>query len=92
MKTSFNDGSLFAPIITLGTTSGSIFCYSIAKGDLDFTIKGNNLSIACISWCEGALLFTGDEQTVICWDIEKRRIKRYVQIGLQVHFINFKKL
>lgn len=61
----------------LGTTSGLLLNYSIAKGELDFTIDSKtNQAISCLSWQSGVEVYSAVEQNVVSWDLQKKAIKR----------------
>lgn len=63
--------------IVLGTSTGSLLVYSIAKGDLDFKINNETSQrINCLSWCEDSTVFSGAENQIICFDLERKAVKR----------------
>lgn len=67
----------------LGTSSGSLLVYSIAKGNLEYKIhSGTSQCVSCVSWSEGNLTYAGAEQLILCFDLETRSIKRYVVLLL----------
>lgn len=60
----------------LGTTSGSLFVYSIAKGELECKIdSGTSQPIVCVTSSEGDV-YTGGDQHILSWDIEEKVVKR----------------
>lgn len=63
------------PSILLGTTSGSLFVYSIAKGELECKIdSGTSQPILCVSSSERDV-YTGGDQYIVSWDIEEKFVK-----------------
>ncbi|XP_018327212.1 WD repeat-containing protein 43 [Agrilus planipennis] len=74
-----------APYIALGTSSGKLLLYSVGKADLESNINSNtNQSINCLSWNVGNLIYSGVEQNIICWDLEKKSIRSKWKAGSEV--------
>ncbi|KAF5295879.1 hypothetical protein FQR65_LT10367 [Abscondita terminalis] len=70
------------PIVALGTTSGKLLVYSVGKGDLDFTIDSKtSSSINCISWNDGAIIYSAVDQNIVSWNLEKRWVKNKWKAG-----------
>ncbi|ERL83325.1 WD repeat-containing protein 43-like [Dendroctonus ponderosae] len=64
------------PSIILGTTSGIILIYSIAKGGIENTINSNtNLPVNCLSAVNDHLLYSGADNNILEWNIKDRNIK-----------------
>ncbi|KAK4873052.1 hypothetical protein RN001_015081 [Aquatica leii] len=80
-----NSLDLTEPVIALGTSSGKLLIYSIGKGDLDYAIDSKtNLPINCISWTDGAILYSAVDQNIISWNLEKRFIKNKWKAGNEI--------
>lgn len=64
------------PYIVLGTTTGVLLCYSIANANICFTISAKvNQEITCLSWNNGNILYSGSNQTILQWDLEKQILR-----------------
>lgn len=68
---------LYTPYVALGTSSGSLLLYSIAKADLELKIDSETSQhVGCLSWCEGGVVYSGADNLILCFDLEKRAVKR----------------
>uniref|UniRef100_A0A1Y1KTT8 Small-subunit processome Utp12 domain-containing protein n=1 Tax=Photinus pyralis TaxID=7054 RepID=A0A1Y1KTT8_PHOPY len=73
------------PAIALGTSTGKLLVYSISKGDLDYTIDSEtSLPIKCMSWCDGAILYSAIDQNIVKWNLEKRWVKSKWKVGNEI--------
>lgn len=67
---------MFSSTIALGTTSGRLLVYSIAKGELMFDIdSGTSKYVSCLSSFKDTV-YSAAEHEVLCWDLSKKCIKR----------------
>lgn len=65
------------PNIVLGTTSGIVLVYSIAKAQIDFSIDSNtNSQVNCLSAANDNLLYSGADQNILEWNLKKKELKR----------------
>lgn len=63
--------------MVLGTSAGSLLVYSLAKGDLDYTITSEaGQRIGCLTWCEGDTVFSGADNLILCFDLEHKVVRR----------------
>ncbi|CAH0546158.1 unnamed protein product [Brassicogethes aeneus] len=68
--------------IVLGTTSGSLLVYSIAKANVECSINSNlSQGITCISIDEANKAYTGADQDVLVWNLTKRSMSSKWKTG-----------
>lgn len=66
-----------SPTIALGTRTGLLFMYSIAKGDVLYSIDSKtSQSVSCLSWQEGDVLYSALDQFVVSWNLGNRTVQR----------------
>lgn len=66
------------PNLALGTSSGLLLVYSISKADLEYSISsGTSQSICCLSSTDNTTLYSGEEQNILEWNLDKRKLKRW---------------
>lgn len=62
--------------IVLGTSSGLLLVYSISKADVDCSINSNTgEAITCLSSNSSKTVYSGSEQNVIVWDLDKKSVQ-----------------
>lgn len=77
IKKRHSQDSIHSTCVVLGTSTGSLLVYSIAKGDLECKINSETSQrIGCVSWCEGNAVFAGAENLILRFDLETRAVKR----------------
>ncbi|KAF5296378.1 hypothetical protein FQA39_LY12497 [Lamprigera yunnana] len=73
------------PFIAMGTTSGKLLVYSIGKGDMNSVIDSKtNLPITCMSWIEGAIVYSAVDWNIYSWDLKKNSSEKKWKTGNEV--------
>nr|XP_023026900.1 WD repeat-containing protein 43 [Leptinotarsa decemlineata] len=70
-----DSGTNFGPKIVLGTTAGLLLVYSISKGNLECTLNSEtSQSLICLSSANYKEIYSGAEQYVFEWNLEKKTL------------------
>ncbi|CAG9816276.1 unnamed protein product [Phaedon cochleariae] len=70
-----NSESNSDPNIVLGTSSGLLLIYSISQANSEYTINSETSQpISCLSSVDNNVIYSGAEQNVFVWNLEKRRL------------------
>ncbi|XP_056630319.1 WD repeat-containing protein 43 [Diorhabda sublineata] len=70
------------PKVLLGTTSGVLLLYSITNAGLECTLNSEtNQSINCLSTVDSNVVYSGSDQDVLVWNLDKKKIVNKWKVG-----------
>ncbi|XP_050312161.1 WD repeat-containing protein 43 [Anthonomus grandis grandis] len=70
------------PNIILGTTSGIVLIYSIAKANVEYTVDSSTGSqVNCLSVNSNGILYSGADQNILEWNLKKKEIQSQWKAG-----------
>ncbi|XP_057651400.1 WD repeat-containing protein 43 [Diorhabda carinulata] len=70
------------PKVLLGTTSGVLLLYSITNAGLECTLNSEtNQSINCLSTVDSNVVYSGSDQDVLVWNLDKKKIINKWKVG-----------
>uniref|UniRef100_A0A6P7GDA3 WD repeat-containing protein 43 n=1 Tax=Diabrotica virgifera virgifera TaxID=50390 RepID=A0A6P7GDA3_DIAVI len=74
--------SVVSPKIVLGTTSGVLLLYSITNAGLENSFNSDtNQAINCLSTVDHNIIYSGLEQNVVIWNLEKQKVINKWKVG-----------